>query len=82
MKFQLFSTVLLAHDLPQMGFCKGDVGTVVEYISSTDSTPEGYIVEFFDNEGQTIDVIPVLESELIYPHSRMVVNYRDLENVA
>jgi hypothetical protein len=82
MKFELFSTVLLVHDLPQSGFCKGDVGTIVEHIHATNGKPEGYILEFFDTEGQTIDVVPVLESDIMYPHAKMIVNYRDLENVA
>ncbi|AEI47555.1 DUF4926 domain-containing protein [Runella slithyformis] len=82
MKFDLFSTVLLAHDLPESGFCKGDVGTIVEQIPSANEHSDGYIVEFFDNGGNTIDVVPVLESDIMYPHSKMVVNYRDLENVA
>lgn len=82
MKFKLFSTVLLVHDLPQTGFCKGDVGTIVEHLSSANGYPDGYVIEFFDNEGQTIDVVPVLESDIAYPHSKMIVNYRDLDNVA
>ncbi|WP_428667884.1 DUF4926 domain-containing protein [Runella sp.] len=82
MKFNLFSTVLLVRDLPESGFCKGDVGTVVEYLPVANENSDGYIIEFFDNEGQTIDAIPVLESDIMYPHSKMVVNYRDLENVA
>lgn len=65
MKFDLFSTVLLTHDLPLLGFCKGDLGTIVEHIPSASGKADGYILEFFDNEGQTIDVIPVLKSDIM-----------------
>jgi Domain of unknown function (DUF4926) len=76
-QFPLFSTVILTKDFPQYQFMKGDVATVVEFIE-----PSGYILEVFDNQGDTLDVIPVLASDIALPKPHAVVNYRDYASVA
>jgi hypothetical protein len=76
-RFPLFSTVILTKDFPQFQFMKGDVATVVEFIE-----PSGYVLEVFDNQGDTLDVIPVLSSDIALPKPHAVVNYRDYASVA
>ncbi len=76
-QFPLFSQVILTKNFPQFGFLRGDVATIVEYIE-----PHGYILEVFDNEGDTLDVIPVSESEISFPKPHTVVNYREYATVA
>jgi Domain of unknown function (DUF4926) len=76
-QFPLFSTVILTKDFPQYQFMKGDVATVIEFIE-----PNGYILEVFDNQGDTLDVIPVLASDIALPKPHAVVNYRDYASVA
>ncbi|MEY4540085.1 MAG: hypothetical protein RLZZ306_1842 [Bacteroidota bacterium] len=76
-QFPLFSTVILTEDFPQYQFMKGDVATVIEFIE-----PNGYILEVFDNQGDTLDVIPVLASDIALPKPQAVVNYRDYASVA
>lgn len=76
-QFPLFSTVILTKDFPEYQFMKGDVATVVEFIE-----PSGYILEVFDNQGNTLDVIPVLASDIALPKPHAVVNYRDYASVA
>jgi hypothetical protein len=76
-QFPLFSTVILTKDFPQYQFMKGDVATVVEFVE-----PSGYILEVFDNQGDTLDVIPVLASDIALPKPHAVVNYRDYASVA
>lgn len=76
-QFPLFSTVILTKDFPQYQFMKGDVATVVEFIE-----PRGYILEVFDNQGDTLDVIPVLATDISLPKPHAVVNYRDYASVA
>ena len=76
-KFPLFSTVILTKDFPQYQFMKGDVAKVVEFIE-----PSGYILEVFDNQGDTLDIIPVLPSDIALPKPHAVVNYRDYASVA
>jgi Domain of unknown function (DUF4926) len=76
-QFPLFSTVILTKDFPQYQFMKGDVATVVEFVE-----PSGYVLEVFDNQGDTLDVIPVLASDIALPKPHAVVNYRDYASVA
>lgn len=72
---KLYSEIQLAKPLPQYGFQIGDAATVVEEIKDKEGKI-GFILEFFDNEGKTLLVIPVDQSfvQLVQPHS--VVNYR------
>lgn len=64
-QFPLFSQVILTRNTPQFGFLRGQIATVVEFIE-----PSGYILEVFDNEENTKNIITVLESDiyLIYPN--------------
>jgi Domain of unknown function (DUF4926) len=58
-QFPLFSEVILTKDFPQYQFRKGQIATVVEFIE-----PSGYVLEVFDNQGDTNNVIAVLESDI------------------
>lgn len=68
-KFPLFSTVILTKDFPQYQFMKGDVATVVEFIE-----PSGYILEVFDSQGDTKNVVAVLESDIDFMRSPILSN--------
>ena len=68
-QFTLFSTVILTKDFPQYQFVKGQVATVVEFIE-----PSGYILEVFDNEGGTNNVIAVLESDIYLIEASILSN--------
>jgi hypothetical protein len=59
MTFKLFEDVVLVQDVPEHKLHKGDVGTVVE-----EHSPDGYSVEFFDENGHTSDVVPLNEQYL------------------
>ena len=72
MKFELFSQVYLAEDILNSPFKKGDAATVVEQIEG-----EYYLIEIFDSEGNTIDVIPVVESAITKPAKRAILAYRE-----
>ena len=74
-KFELYSEVQLAKDLPELGFIKGDVATIVEIINNR-NREAGYCLEFFDNHGNTLDVAVVGESAIQEPLERGVVHYR------
>jgi len=80
MNFTLYSTVILTRNLPQFGFKKGDVATVVEYVKH--DLQNGYILEFFDADGDTLAVVPVLSSDITKPYPKAVVNYRRLAKTA
>jgi hypothetical protein len=76
MKYPLYSSVILTRNLPQYGFKKGDVATIVEYIEN--SPENGYILEFFDANGDTLSVVPVLETDITKPYPKAIINYRRL----
>ena len=44
--------VALLIDLPQHRLRRGDVGTVVEVLASTEHHPQGYVVEFVAESGE------------------------------
>ena len=57
MKFQLFTRVILTQDVPEENLLAGDVGVIVEYHPATSHYPEGYEVEFFAVNGDTLTVV-------------------------
>lgn len=64
MSFPLFSRVVLTVDFPDENLVEGDVGTVVESHPAGNEYSEGYEVEFFAGNGETIAVISVHASAL------------------
>ncbi|MER3497461.1 MAG: DUF4926 domain-containing protein [Chitinophagaceae bacterium] len=78
-KFELYSDVQLAKDLPDKGFIKGDVATIVDILPSP-SGKTGYCLEFFDKKGNTLDVTIVDEDDIHYPFEHAVVHYRQLSH--
>ena len=63
MRFDLYSEVALACDLPAEGLRRGAVATVVEHLP-TAAGEDGYILEVFNAVGETVKVIPVPASAL------------------
>ncbi|MBF2049541.1 MAG: DUF4926 domain-containing protein [Elainella sp. C42_A2020_010] len=66
MGYELFSDVILLHDVPQEELCAGDVGTVVEQ-HHVEGIKPGYTVEFFDMVGNIVAVVTLPESSLRAP---------------
>jgi hypothetical protein len=68
MRYQLFDSVVLNHDLPEHGLRAGDLGAIVEVYE-----PDGIEVEFVTVSGKTGalvtlstgDVRPVAETDLV-----------------
>lgn len=67
MAFELYTDVILTHDVPEDGLSAGDVGTVVERHVVAGVPEEGYSVEFFDMTGNTVAVTTVPASALRIP---------------
>ena len=67
--------VALTTDLPEYLLKAGDVGTVV------DITPNGkqYTLEFFNFDGETVAVVPVLPSQVRQIGSREITHARVIE---
>jgi hypothetical protein len=65
MDFKLYTQVVLLGDLPGEKLKKGDVGTIVEEVTSPVGKP-GFILEFFDANGQTVSV-NMIDAQLLGP---------------
>jgi len=59
MNFELFSRVILTEDFPDENLVAGDMGVVVEHHPASRDYPEGYEVEFFAGNGETVPVVSV-----------------------
>lgn len=78
MSFPLFSRVVLLQNLPDENLLAGDMGTIVEHHPATDQYPEGYEVEFFAANGETITVVSVPAAALRTASRRDVLRVREL----
>jgi hypothetical protein len=65
MKIKLLDVVALTEDLPEHGLIQGQVGTVVEDLSS-----DAYEVEFSDDQGRTYASAGIRADKLIVLHYR------------
>jgi hypothetical protein len=66
MDFELFSDVILAHDVLDENLRAGDVGTIVER-HAVAGLETGYSLEFFDMLGNTLAVVALPASALRLP---------------
>lgn len=73
--FKLYTQVQLTKPLPEYHFETGDVATLVE-ITHDNRNNKGYVLEFFDNNGNTLQVVVVAEDYIALPPEHAVVNYR------
>lgn len=60
-----FDIVALLIDVPDMGLRRGDVGTIVEVFDSTEHHPSGYLIEFVNQQGETLAELSVTDPEII-----------------
>lgn len=77
MRFELFSQVALARDVPEKALQAGDVATIVEHHPTT-SGEDGYTLEVFDAVGETLAVLTLAESELEELRAGEVLSVRAL----
>jgi len=64
MKYELYTRVALAIDIPEHRFKKGDIASVVDYLTAQDNDEPGLALEFFNTLGETVDVLFVPESSV------------------
>lgn len=60
---QLLDVVALTADVPEHGLRRGQVGTVVEFL-----TPERYDIEFCDDQGRTYALAALTADQLLVLH--------------
>lgn len=73
--FELYKQVQLTKPLPEYHFEKGDVATLVDIVNDKRGG-KGYVLEFFDIHGKTLQVVVVAEDFIALPPLHAVVNYR------
>ncbi|MDH5587729.1 MAG: DUF4926 domain-containing protein [Nitrospirota bacterium] len=78
MTLPLFSRVILTQDLPDVDLVTGDMGTIVEHHPATHDYPEGYEVECFAGNGETIAVVSVPATNLRQATNHDVLHVRRL----
>ena len=59
MTYPSFSRVILLQDIHEENLVAGDMGTIVEFHPASEHYNEGYEVEFFAGNGETIAVVSV-----------------------
>ena len=74
MKYELYTEVALAADIPEHRLKKGDIATVVDYLPAGNNLETGLALEVFNVLGDSIDVIMVAESE-VEPLNRNEVSH-------
>jgi Domain of unknown function (DUF4926) len=62
---QLLDVVALTEDLPDRGLCRGQVGTVVEWLA-----PDAVEVEFTDDDGRAYASLGLRLSQIMVLHYR------------
>jgi len=78
MTFPLFSRVILLEDLSEANLVAGDMGTIVDHHPATTAYPEGYEVEFFAGNGDTLAVVSVPATALRQTTRQEVLHVRPL----
>lgn len=78
MTLPLFSRVILTQDKRDHNLVAGDMGTIVEHHPATNEYPEGYEVECFAGNGETIAVVSVPATALRQATSKDVMHVRQL----
>jgi hypothetical protein len=78
MTLPLFSRVILTQDIRTHHLVAGDMGTIVEHHPATNEYPEGYEVECFAGNGETIAVVSVPTTALRQATSKDVMHVRQL----
>ncbi|MEE4600993.1 MAG: DUF4926 domain-containing protein [Desulfobacteraceae bacterium] len=78
MTYPSFSRVILLKDIAEENVIAGDMGTVVEFHPATEEYPEGYEVEFFAGNGDTIAVVSVPTTALRAATRQDVLHVRQL----
>lgn len=56
MRLEILTKVVLKEDIPEYDLKKGDIGTIVEYYPRSNGEEDGYSLEGFDIDNNTVEV--------------------------
>jgi hypothetical protein len=78
MTLTLHQRVVLTQDLPKEGLRVGDIGVIVEHYPARADVPEGYEIEVFAANGQTVAVVSVSASAVREVTEHEVLSVREM----
>jgi putative heme iron utilization protein len=78
MNWPLYQRVALNRDLPEHGLKRGDVATLVDYVSHPEAGEQSCVLEVFNALGESVAVVVVRESEIEDLHAGEVLTVRPL----
>jgi Domain of unknown function (DUF4926) len=78
MTLTLYQRAVLTQDLADEGLRAGDVGVIVEHYPARTDVAEGYELEVFAANGQTVAVVSVPASAVREATEREVLSVREL----
>jgi hypothetical protein len=78
MTLTLYQRVVLTQDLPKEGLRAGDVGVIVEHYPARDDVREGYELEVFAANGQTVAVVSVPATAVREATEHEVLSVREM----
>lgn len=80
MTLPLHSQIILTNDVPTHALVAGDTGTIVHVHQATHEVPAGYEIECFTANGETLDVISVVGTDVRAPTRHEVFHVRPLDH--
>ena len=78
MTFARYQRVVLTQNLPNEGLRAGDVGVIIEHYPARADLPEGYELEVFAANGQTVAVVTVPATGVREATAHEVLSVREM----
>ncbi|TVQ23096.1 MAG: DUF4926 domain-containing protein [Leptolyngbya sp. DLM2.Bin15] len=74
----LYSRISLNRDFPEYHLRRGDIATFIDIVPDPDGIEDGYILEVFNAQGDSIDVVTVPKSAVAPLRSDEILSVRSL----
>ena len=78
MNLELYQQVYLNHDLPEYQLKKGDIATLIDFVSHPHNQEEGCILEVFNALGESIHVVVIPKSWVVPLQSNQIFSVNTL----
>jgi hypothetical protein len=82
MKLELYQTIALNRDLPEVHLHQGDIALLIDYVLHPTDGEEGAILEIFNAIGESINIVTVPISSISALQSNDTLSIRRLMTAA
>lgn len=82
MKLELYQTIALNRDLPEINLHQGDIALLIDYVPHPTDGEEGAILEIFNAIGESINIVTVPISSISPLQSNDTLSIRRLMTAA